>query len=136
LLAEFSRRVIGGHMGRKATSRPGGEEDRAASAGGDGGGGARRGAQVLQRLRERPPAIWYRGEPVRDVTEHPAFRGGVATLAALYDLQWERPQVSLYDSPSSGNKVARSYMMPRTHADLQSISVAMKVWEDYTHGMM
>src|SRR5215472_2232026 len=123
-------------MGSKATSRPGGE-DRAASAGAGGGsGGARRGAQVLQRLRERPPALWYRGEAVRDVTAHPAFRGGVATLAELYDLQWERPEVTLYDSPSSGNKVARSYMMPRTQAELQSISIAMKVWEDYTHGMM
>ncbi len=98
--------------------------------------GARRGAQVLARLKERPPALWYRGEPVRDVTEHPAFARGVHTLAALYDLQWERPDVSLYDSPSSGQKVSRSFMMPRTHAELRSVSAAMKVWEDYTHGMM
>jgi aromatic ring hydroxylase len=31
-------------------------------------GGARRGQQVLQRLREQPPSIWYRGELVKDVT--------------------------------------------------------------------
>ena len=43
----------------------------------------RRGADVLQRLRERPPNIWYRGEPVRDATAHPAFRGSVGTLARL-----------------------------------------------------
>ncbi len=36
------------------------------------GGGARRGAQVLQRLHEQPPAIWYQGEAVKDVTTHPA----------------------------------------------------------------
>ena len=35
--------------------------------------GARRGEQVLKRLRERPPAIWYRGEQVKDVTTHPAL---------------------------------------------------------------
>src|SRR5579859_4920877 len=99
-------------------------------------GGARRGEQVLQRLREQPPAIWYRGELVKDVTEHPALRGGVHTLARLYDLQWEKPDVTLYDSPSSGKKVARSFMMPRTHEELVSVSRAMKVWEDYTHGMM
>jgi len=106
--------------------------------GGDDGqaNGARRGAQVLQRLRARPPAIWYRGEPVGDVTVHPALKGGVHTLAALYDLQWERPEVSLYDSPSSGNKVARSFMMAKTHGELRSISAAMKVWGDYTRGMM
>lgn len=98
--------------------------------------GARRGAQVLQRLRERPPSIWYGGEQVRDVTTHPAFTGGVSTLAALYDLQWERPEISLYDSPTTHNKVARSFMMPRTHEELRSITAAMKVWEDHTHGMM
>jgi 4-hydroxyphenylacetate 3-monooxygenase len=98
--------------------------------------GARRGEQVLQRLRDQPPAIWYAGEQVKDVTTHPALRGGVATLAKLYDLQWQNPEISLYDSPTTGHKVARSFMMPRTHEELHSISKAMKVWEDYTHGMM
>jgi len=100
------------------------------------GVGARRGQQVLQRLRQRPPAIWYAGEPVKDVTVHPALRRGVQTLARLYDLQWENAAVTLYDSPTSGNKVARSFMMPRTREDLVSVSRAMRVWEDYTHGMM
>ncbi|HEY3785311.1 MAG TPA: 4-hydroxyphenylacetate 3-monooxygenase, oxygenase component [Steroidobacteraceae bacterium] len=100
------------------------------------GGGARRGHQVLQRLRERPPALWYAGEPVKDVTVHPALMGGVHTLARLYDLQWEHADITLYDSPTSGHKVARSFMMPRTREELISVSRAMKVWEDYTHGMM
>jgi len=98
--------------------------------------GARRGAQLLQRLREQPPAIWYHGEAVRDVTAHPAFRGGVQSLAALYDLQWQKADVALFDSPTSGRKVARSFMMPKTQAELRSITRAMQVWQDYTHGMM
>jgi 4-hydroxyphenylacetate 3-monooxygenase len=98
--------------------------------------GARRGAQVLARLRARPPALWYGGEQVADVTEHPALRGGVHTLARLYDLQWEQAAITLYDSPTSGNKVSRSFLMAKTHEELTSISRAMKVWEDYTHGMM
>jgi len=100
------------------------------------GTGARRGAQVLQRLREQPPAVWYRGELVKDVTTHPALRGGVTTLAKLYDLQWEQQDLCLYDSPTSGKKVARSFMVPKTRDELVSISRAMKVWENYTHGMM
>ena len=64
------------------------------------GGGARRGAQVLQRLRENPPTIWYRGEQVRDVTTHPALRGGVLRWQ-LYDLQWQHADETLFDSPSS-----------------------------------
>ncbi|HEY6482172.1 MAG TPA: 4-hydroxyphenylacetate 3-monooxygenase, oxygenase component [Steroidobacteraceae bacterium] len=98
--------------------------------------GARRGYQFLQRLREQPPALWYGGERVADVTIHSAFRGGVETLARLYDLQWAKPDITLYDSPSSGRKVARSFMMPRTCAELVSISRAMQVWEDHTRGMM
>lgn len=100
------------------------------------GTGARRAEQVLQRLRVQPPAIWYRGEQVQDVTTHPALQGGVHTLAHLYDLQWEKADTCLFDSPTSGNKVARSFMLPRTREELESISRAMKVWEDHTHGMM
>lgn len=100
------------------------------------GTGARRGAQFLSRLKESPPTLWYRGEHVRDVTTHPALRGGVATLSHLYDLQWERADETLYTSPTTGRKVARSFLMPKTHDELHSVSVAMKVWHDYTHGMM
>ena len=98
--------------------------------------GARRGAQVLQRLREQPPNLWYRGEQVKDVTAHPALRGGVHTLAALYDLQWQHADVTLFDSPTTGRKVARSFLIPRTQAELRSITAAMRVWQDHTHGMM
>ena len=100
------------------------------------GSGARRGEQVLRRLREQPPAVWYKGELVTDVTTHPALRGGVQTLAKLYDLQWEKRDLTLYDSPTTGHKVARSFLMSTTRDELVSVSRAMKVWEDYTHGMM
>jgi 4-hydroxyphenylacetate 3-monooxygenase len=70
------------------------------------------------------------------VTTHPAFRGGVHSLAALYDLQWQQPEVTLFDSPTTGKKVARSFMLPRTQAELRSVTRAMQVWQDYTHGMM
>src|SRR5579859_2999385 len=98
--------------------------------------GARRAEQFLARLRRLPPNLWYRGEQVSDVTTHPALRGGVATLAKLYDLQWQNPAVSLFDSPSSGNKVGRSFLIPRTMEDLRSVTAAMRVWQDYTHGLM
>jgi 4-hydroxyphenylacetate 3-monooxygenase len=97
--------------------------------------GARRGADVLRRLRERPPALWYRGERVGDVTTHAAFRGGVATLAELYDLQWQRAEECLFDS-TSGRKVARSFQLPRTATELAGITRAMAVVARHTHGMM
>src|ERR1700722_4021786 len=98
--------------------------------------GARRAEQVLQRLRERPPTLWYQGEQIKDVTTHPALRGGVQTLAKLYDLQWQHAAVSLFDSPTTGHKVGRSFMIPRTMEELRSVTAAMRVWQDFTHGMM
>jgi 4-hydroxyphenylacetate 3-monooxygenase len=99
-------------------------------------GGARRGAAVLERLRLQPPNLWYQGQSVGDATAHPAFARGAQTLAALYDLQWVEAQSMLFDSPSSGRKVARSFLIPRTHSELQSISQSMRVWAQATHGMM
>jgi len=97
---------------------------------------ARRGEQLLQKLSESSPEIWYRGERVKDVTTHPAFKNGLKSLAELYDLQWEQPDVMLFDSPDTGQKVGRSFMIPRTQEELQSISRMMKVWADHHHGMM
>jgi 4-hydroxyphenylacetate 3-monooxygenase len=102
----------------------------------EGAAGARIGEGVLQRLRTRGPSLWYRGEPVKDVSAHPAFKGGAETLAGLYDLQWETAAVSLYESPTTGRKVGRSFMMPRTQGELRSVSSAMKLRADYTCGMM
>jgi 4-hydroxyphenylacetate 3-monooxygenase len=98
--------------------------------------GARRGADVLERLRARPPALWYRGERVTDVTTHPALRGGVATLAGLYDLQWHHAESCLFDSPTTGCKVARSYQLPKTTAELEGIGRAMAIVARHTLGMM
>jgi len=98
--------------------------------------GARRGEQLLQKLKENPPEIWYGGDKVKDVTSHPAFKNGVRSLARLYDLQWKQPDVMMFDSPASGKKVGRSFMIPRTQNELTSISRMMKVWADATFGMM
>jgi len=100
------------------------------------GEGARRGDQLLKKLKENPPELWYRGEKVNDVTAHPAFKNGVQSLARLYDLQWTKPEVMLFNSPSSGKKVGRSFMIPRTIEELTGISRMMKVWSDATFGMM
>ena len=48
---------------------------------------ARTGEQYIQGLRERPPALYMRGEKVEDATTHPGLTGGIGTLARLYDLQ-------------------------------------------------
>jgi 4-hydroxyphenylacetate 3-monooxygenase len=97
---------------------------------------ARKGEQVIQKLAQDSPEIWHRGERVRDVTTHPAFKNGVRSLADLYDLQWQEPEVMLFTSPATGEQVGRSYKIPRTQEGLQSISHMMRVWANHHRGMM
>jgi 4-hydroxyphenylacetate 3-monooxygenase len=98
--------------------------------------GARQGEQVLERLRANPPNLWYEGSRVEDPTTHPAIRHGVETLAALYDMQWQDPDVTLYDSPTSGAKVSRTFLIPHTAEELRSVTRAMKVRADWNFGML
>jgi 4-hydroxyphenylacetate 3-monooxygenase len=98
--------------------------------------GARRSEDVLRRFREQPIELWHRGERVKDITSEPGIANGVHSLAALYDLQWEQPEKMLFDSPSSGDKVGRSYQIPRTQEELTGIGEMMLTWHRSTFGMM
>lgn len=98
--------------------------------------GARKGSDLIARLAANPPDIWYAGQRVDAPTEHPAFKNGLKTLAGLYDLQWAHPETMLFDSPSSGNKVGRSFMIPKTQEELCSISASMRQWTTASLGMM
>ena len=98
--------------------------------------GARRGAQVLARLRERPPEVWHRGERIADPTSAPGIANGVQTLARLYDLQWSHPDVTLFDSPDIAAKVGRSFQIPKTADELKAVTRSMMHWTTTTLGMM
>src|SRR5438132_313148 len=99
---------------------------------------ARTGNEFIQGLKDHPPEIWIGGERVGDVAAHPAFRNVVRSVAALYDLQHDaalRDQMT-FVSPSSGERVGMSFLVPRTHDDLAHVRRMMKVWADYSGGMM
>jgi len=98
--------------------------------------GARRGAQVLARGGGGGRRPGCPGAEGGDGAGAPGGQGGVEALAALYDLQWAQADTMLFASPSSGRKVARSFMIPRTQDELLSISKAMRIWAEATHGMM
>lgn len=98
--------------------------------------GARRGAEVIQRFKEEPPALYHRGHKVADITTEPGIAGGVKSLAALYDHQWAHPEVSLYTSPSSGEAVGITHMIPTTKEELTRLGDAMHLRAEFTQGMM
>ena len=91
---------------------------------------ARSGQQYVQRLKERPPALYLRGEQVKDPTVHPGLTGGVGTLARLYDLQHDPATADemTYTSPATGDPVGLSFITPKSTEDLDARHRMMTNW--------
>ncbi len=98
----------------------------------------RTGKQFIEGLRSRPREVWLRGERVRDVTSHPAFKRPVERLAHLYDMQHDPAHAGVltYPSPSTGKPVGTAFMAPRSHADLVKRRNAFQLWSEATFGLM
>ena len=99
---------------------------------------ARTGQQYIDGLRANPAEVWIRGERVEDVTTHPALAGGVRSVAALYDKQFEADleECMTFPSPSSGEPVGMSFIVPRTEEDLLRRRAMMTHWAWVGCGMM
>lgn len=100
---------------------------------------ARTGADYLAKLREMRPTIMIDGETVTEnIAEHPAFAGVVQSFARLYDMQHmpEYREVLTYRSPSSGDPVGTSFLVPQTEADLIKRRDAATAWARSSAGML
>ena len=99
---------------------------------------ARTGAEYIAGLRDRAADIYIGGEKVADVTRHPAFAGGLQTIAGLLDMQHDpatRDEMT-YTSPSTGDPVGLSFIMPRNPEDLARRRNMMRNWAKFSCGMM
>jgi 4-hydroxyphenylacetate 3-monooxygenase len=97
----------------------------------------RTGKQFLEGLHD-DREIWLEGERVEDVTTHPKFARMAQTLADVYDLQHNakyRDELT-FKSPSSGDPVALSYMIPENQDDLMRRHRAFEIVADATHGIL
>ncbi|MEU2062539.1 4-hydroxyphenylacetate 3-monooxygenase, oxygenase component [Streptomyces sp. NPDC013455] len=100
---------------------------------------ARTGKEFLQRLSGSRPTVHIQGETLNGgIQNHPAFRNVVRTYAELYDLQHsdEHKDVLTYTSPTSGERVATSFLTPKTPEDLVKRRKAYKLWADHSNGML
>ena len=97
----------------------------------------RTGEQFLEGLRDGRE-IWLEGERVEDVTTHPKMARMAQTLAGIYDLQHspENHEKMTFKSPTSGEPVALSYLVPETQEDLLRRRSAMEVVAQSCHGML
>ena len=99
---------------------------------------AKTGAQYISRLSEMSTEVWIRGERIEDVTTHPALRNGVRSVADLYDMQLDpglREEMT-YASPTDGEPVGLSFLIPRTMEDLERRRAMMTRWAWSSCGMM
>src|SRR5499426_3113045 len=99
---------------------------------------ARTGRQYLAELREQEREVWLEGVRVKDPTRHPGLRGGARAIASLYDMQCE-PELRdrmTYVSPTTGDRVGLSFIIPRTREDLEKRRAMMLNWARTTCGMM
>ena len=98
----------------------------------------RTGAEYVQRLQERHPEVYLQGERIDDVTTYPSLRNGGATMAKLYDMQHDaefRDDMT-YVSPSSGESVGASFIIPKSIGDLEHRHRMMAHWAKASFGMM
>jgi 4-hydroxyphenylacetate 3-monooxygenase len=100
---------------------------------------ARTGQQYLDAINRQRREVYYNGEKIStDVADHPAFHGVTRSLAALYDMQHDpalRDEMT-YKSPTTGDRVGLSFLIPRSHEDLTRRHTMIKRWHDATAGMM
>ncbi len=99
---------------------------------------ARTGQQYVDGLRAQDRQVWLGGERVKDVTTHPGLRNGMQAIAALYDMQHDSGlrDAMTYVSPSTGERVGLSFIIPRTKEELERRRTMMLHWARATCGMM
>jgi 4-hydroxyphenylacetate 3-monooxygenase len=101
--------------------------------------GARTGQEYLDGLAARETTVQIGGETLHGgIPDHPAFRNLTRSYARLFDLQHdpEHRDTLTFTSPTSGERVATSFLVPRTHEDLAQRRAAFKVWADDSLGTL
>src|SRR5262245_7799960 len=99
---------------------------------------ARTGQEYIKGLQDQEREVWLRGERVKDVTTHPGLANGARAIAALYDMQCTPAlrEAMTYVSPTSGDRVGLSFIVPRTREELERRRDMMLHWARATCGMM
>jgi 4-hydroxyphenylacetate 3-monooxygenase len=97
----------------------------------------RSGEDYVRGLRDGR-AVLLNGERVADVTTHPAFAGGVRTVARLYDLSHDpaNREMMTCASPRDGRPINKAWLVPRTREDLAARRRAIKFWADASYGFL
>jgi anthranilate 3-monooxygenase (FAD)/4-hydroxyphenylacetate 3-monooxygenase len=99
---------------------------------------ARTGQAYIESLRKHPPRVFLAGRLVADVTSEPIFREPMRAIAEQYDMQLDPAyrDVMTYPSPTTGEPVSSSFMVPYSHAELVTKRKHFKLRADHSFGFM
>jgi anthranilate 3-monooxygenase (FAD) / 4-hydroxyphenylacetate 3-monooxygenase len=99
---------------------------------------ARSGEQYVESLRERQPCVYLNGRRITDVTAEPVFQGALESIAQQYDMQLlpAYREIMTFSSPSTGEPVSTSFMLPKSKQDLVKMRKHFKLRTDHSFGFM
>ncbi len=83
--------------------------------------------------------IWLRGERVKDVVNHPAFRNSARMLARMYDALHDpetAPVLTTETDTGNGGFTHPFYKVPRTPEDVVATRDAIVAWARISYGWM
>lgn len=97
----------------------------------------RSGKEYIRGLRN-DRRVFVDGEYVSDVTTHPAFAGAVRSIARVYDMAHDEANrdVMTFPSPTTGEPVNMSFLIPRSEDDLRRRRIALRKLAEVTGGLI
>jgi 4-hydroxyphenylacetate 3-monooxygenase len=95
----------------------------------------RTGAEYLRSIKADGRTVYVHGQPVDDVTEHPAFHGIAHSIAAMYDAVGGDPAM-VVESPETGGPINRVYAIPRSVEDLRLRRETITKWSQLSQGFV
>jgi 4-hydroxyphenylacetate 3-monooxygenase len=99
----------------------------------------RTGQQYLDKVNGMRPHVVIDGEIVSEnIAEHPAFKNVARTYATLFDMQHdpEYQDKLTYASPTTGDRVNVSFLVPKTVEDLEKRRAGISIWAEYSNGFL
>ena len=99
---------------------------------------ARSGQAYVESLKKNVPCVYLGGRRVADVTAEPIFLEPIRAIAEQYDMQLDPVyrDVMTYRSPSTGEPVSTSFLVPYTREDLVKKRKHFKLRADHNFGFM
>lgn len=97
---------------------------------------ARTGDAYLKGLRASRRELWFGGERVDDVADHPATRSGADAIAAYYDLQFEHPDLLLVADDETGEPINISHTAPSCEDGLRRRGDGLRKISELSMGVM